>query len=67
MMNTIVVVIFTIILTIVYTQLSNDTLDDYAYIVTPLTIMFTMLVFYRGMRADYTLYLNNTNQEQLKP
>jgi hypothetical protein len=66
MMNTIIVVIFTIILTIVYTQLSNETLHDYAYIVTPLTIMFTMLVFYRGLRADYTLYLNNTNQEQLK-
>lgn len=60
------VIIFTLALTLVFTLVSKETLDSYAYIFAPITLIMAIGVFYKGLANDYTLNLNNTIQEQIK-
>lgn len=60
------VIIFTLALTLVFTLVSKETLDSYAYIFAPITLIMAIGVFYKGLSNDYTLNLNNTLQEQIK-
>jgi hypothetical protein len=60
------VILFTLALTLVFTIVSKETLDSYAYIFAPITLLIGIGVFYKGLANDYTLNLNNTMQEQIK-
>ena len=60
------VIIFTLALTLVFTLVPKETLDSYAYIFAPITLIMALGVFYKGLANDYTLNLNNTMQEQIK-
>ena len=60
------VIIFTLALTLVFTLVPKETLDSYAYIFAPITLLMAIGVFYKGLANDYTLNLNNTMQEQIK-
>ena len=60
------VILFTLALTLVFTLVSKETLDTYAYIFAPISLIMAIGVFYKGLSNDYTLNLNNTMQEQIK-
>uniref|UniRef100_A0A6C0E412 Uncharacterized protein n=1 Tax=viral metagenome TaxID=1070528 RepID=A0A6C0E412_9ZZZZ len=60
------VLLFTLALTLVFTIVPKQTLDSYAYIFAPITLILAIGVFYKGLANDYTLNLNNTIQEQIK-
>jgi hypothetical protein len=60
------VLLFTLALTLVFTIVPKETLDSYAYIFAPITLILAIGVFYKGLANDYTLNLNNKIQEQIK-
>jgi hypothetical protein len=52
------VVIYTISLILLLSLLPNDTINNYAYIITPLTIILGIIFFYIGSTTDYTNEFN---------
>ena len=63
--NTIYVFIYTIFLIIFFLTVSSDTLNKYGYIITPLTLLLTVFLFYKGFSTNYVENFN-INYERIK-
>ena len=65
MQKTIYVVIYTIFLILLFRLIPNDTLNNYAYLITPLTLVGTIFVFYQALNSNYITEFN-INYERIK-
>jgi hypothetical protein len=63
--NTIYVFIYTIFLIILFLTLPNKILDNYGFIITPLTLLITIFLFYKGFSTNYVEEFN-INYERVK-
>ena len=63
--NTIYVFIYTIFFIIFFLSVPNDTLNKYSYIITPLTMLLTAILFYKGFSTNYIENFN-INYERIK-
>lgn len=59
------VILYTISVILLFTLLPRKILDDYAYIITPITLFFAGMFVYKGMKTDY-LSSFNVNYERIK-
>ena len=63
--NTIFVFIYTIFFIIFFLDIPSDVLNKYGYIITPLTILLTGYMFYKGSSTNYIENFN-INYERIK-
>lgn len=63
--NTIFVFIYTIFFIIFFLVFPSDTLNKYGYIITPLTMLLTFYIFYKGTATNYIENFN-INYERIK-
>jgi len=63
--NTVFVFIYTIFFIIFFLTVSSDTLNKYSYIITPLTIVLSSFIFYKGASPNY-IESFNINYERIK-
>jgi hypothetical protein len=63
--NTVFVFIYTIFFIIFFVAVPSDTLNKYGYIITPLTILLTGYMFYKGFSTNYVENFN-INYERIK-
>jgi hypothetical protein len=63
--NVFYVILYTISVILLFTLLPRKLLDDYAYIITPITLFFAGMFVYKGMKTDY-LSSFNVNYERIK-
>jgi len=63
--NVTYLILYTIFLILLFTTMPNDTLNKYAYIITPLTIALGAFVFYKSLTANYVNDFN-VNYERIK-
>ena len=63
--NTVFVFIYTIFFIIFFLSVSPDTLDKYGYIITPLTMIITIYMFFKGSSTNYIENFN-INYERIK-
>ena len=63
--NTIFVFIYTIFFIIFFLAVPNKILDKYGYIITPLTLLLTVFLFYKGSSTNYIENFN-INYERIK-
>jgi hypothetical protein len=63
--NTVFVFIYTIFFIIFFLTVPNDTLNKYGYIITPLTLVLTAYMFYKGSSINYIENFN-INYERIK-
>ena len=63
--NTIFVFIYTIFFIIFFLAIPSDVLNKYGYIITPLTILLTGYMFYKGSSTNYIENFN-INYERIK-
>ena len=63
--NTVFVFIYTIFFILFFLTVPSDTLNKYGYIITPLTIMLTGYMFYKGSSTNYIENFN-INYERIK-
>ena len=63
--NTIFVFIYTIFFILFFLTASQDTLSKYGYIITPLTMLLTGILFYKGFSVNYIENFN-INYERIK-
>jgi hypothetical protein len=63
--NTIYVFIYTIFLIIFFISVPTDTLNKYGFIITPLTMLLTTFLFYKGFSTNYIENFN-INYERIK-
>jgi len=59
------IVIYTIFLILFFSLMPKDILNNYAFIITPVTILITILVFYKGFTVDF-IESFNVNYERIK-
>ena len=63
--NTVFVFIYTIFFIIFFLTVSSDTLNKYSKIITPLTILLSGFIFYKGASTNY-IESFNINYERIK-
>ena len=63
--NVTYMIIYTVVLILSFTMMSNATLDKYYYIVAPLTVLLGMYVFSLSAKANY-VEVFNLNYERIK-
>jgi hypothetical protein len=63
--NTVFVFIYTIFFIIFFLTVPGDTLNKYGYIITPLTLLLTAYMFYKGSSTNYIENFN-INYERIK-
>ena len=63
--NTVFVFIYTIFFIIFFLTVPNDTLNKYSNIITPLTILLSSFMFYKGASTNY-IESFNINYERIK-
>jgi hypothetical protein len=63
--NVTYVILFTIFLILFFRLLPSDILNNYAYIITPITILFTIFIFYKGIKTNEVDDFN-INYERIK-
>jgi hypothetical protein len=63
--NTIYVFIYTIFLIVFFLTVPNNILNNYGYIITPLTLIITIFLFYKGFSTNYVENFN-INYERIK-
>ena len=63
--SVIYVVLYTIFLIIFFRTVPSDTINNYAYIITPITLFFAGLMFYKSLSTNYILDFN-INYERIK-
>jgi len=63
--NTVFVFIYTIFFIIFFLTVSPDILNKYSYIITPLTILLSLFIFYKGASTNYIENFN-INYERIK-
>ena len=59
-MPTVYVFIYTIFFIMLFITLPNKILDDYGYIITPLTMLLSGFMFYKGFKPNYVEQFNIT-------
>ena len=59
------VFLYTVFLILFFRLVPKESLDKYAFIITPLTILLTAFMFYKSMKLDYILTFN-INYERIK-
>lgn len=59
------VVIYTIFLILLFRLIPSDTLNKYAFIITPLTLLFGIYLFYQAFKINYISEFN-ANYERIK-
>jgi hypothetical protein len=59
------VIIYTVFLILLFTLMPSDTLNEYAYIITPLTIILGVFSFYKSVNAKYISEFD-VNYERIK-
>lgn len=59
------VIIYTVFLILLFTLMPSDTLNNYAYIITPLTIIIGFFSFYKSVNAKYISQFD-VNYERIK-
>jgi hypothetical protein len=63
--NTVFVFIYTIFFIIFFLTVSPEILNKYSYIITPLTILLSLFIFYKGASTNYIENFN-INYERIK-
>jgi hypothetical protein len=63
--NVVYVILYTIFLILFFTLMPSDTLNNYAYIITPITALLGVLSFYKATTANY-VDIFNINYERIK-
>jgi hypothetical protein len=63
--NVTYVILYTIFLILFFMLMSIDTLNNYAYIITPITILLGVFAFYKSAVSDYVSNFN-INYERIK-
>ena len=63
--NVLYIVVYTIFLILFFALMPKDILDNYAYIITPASIIITFIVFYKGFTVDFIDNFN-VNYERIK-
>lgn len=63
--NVTYVIIYTIFLILFFTMMPDDTINKYAYIITPITILFGIFMFNKGFSSNYVTNFN-VNYERIK-
>ena len=63
--NVTYVIIYTIFLILFFTMMPDDTINKYAYIITPITMLFGTFMFYKGFSTNYASKFN-VNYERIK-
>ena len=63
--NVTYVIIYTIFLILFFTMMPNDIINEYAYIITPLTAALGAFMFYKGSTQNYIEEFN-VNYERIK-
>jgi hypothetical protein len=63
--NVTYVIIYTIFLILFFTMTPDDTINKYAYIIIPFTVLFGIFMFYKGFSSNYTSKFN-VNYERIK-
>ena len=63
--NSVFVFIYTIFFIIFFLTVPNNTLNDYGYIITPISIILTAIMFYKGTTINYIENFN-INYERIK-
>jgi len=63
--NVMFVVIYTIFLTLFFRLMPGDTINTYAGIITPITILFGIFMFYKAFQQNY-VEIFNVNYERIK-
>ena len=63
--NVIYVIVYTIFLVILFSSLSNSTLNTYAYIIVPVTMILGLFAFYKAYTSNY-LDKIDLNYERIK-
>jgi hypothetical protein len=63
--NVTYVFLYTVFLILFFTLLPSDTLNNYAYIIVPVTIFFAGLMFYKSLKNNYVEKFN-VNYERIK-
>jgi hypothetical protein len=63
--NVTYVIIYTIFLILFFTMTPEDTINKYAYIITPITILFGIFMFHKGFSSNYVAKFN-VNYERIK-
>ena len=59
------IVLYTLFLILFFSFMSKDVIEKYAYIITPITILITILIFYKGFSVDFIKSFN-INYERIK-
>jgi hypothetical protein len=65
MQKTIYVVLYTIFLILLFRLIPNDTLNNYAYLITPITLLGAIFVFSQALNTNYITEFN-INYERIK-
>jgi hypothetical protein len=63
--NVTYIIIYTILLILFFSLVKSDTLNKYAYIITPLTILLGSFIFYKSASDNYITNFN-VNYERIK-
>jgi hypothetical protein len=63
--NVTYIIIYTIFLILFFTMMPNDIINNYAYIITPITAALGALMFYKGSTHNYVEQFN-VNYERIK-
>ena len=63
--NVTYVIIYTVFLILFFTMTPSDTINNYAYIITPITILLGIFMFYKGYSENYAAEFN-VNYERIK-
>jgi len=63
--NVTYIIIYTIFLILFFTMMPSDTINNYAYIITPITALLGGLMFYKGSTQNYVDKFN-VNYERIK-
>ena len=63
--NVTYIIIYTIFLILFFTMMPNDIINNYAYIITPITAALGALMFYKGFTHNYVEQFN-VNYERIK-
>ena len=63
--NVTYVILYTIFLILFFTMMPSDTLNNYAYIITPITAALGALTFYKGSTSNYVEKFS-VNYERIK-
>ena len=63
--NVTYIIIYTIFLILFFTMMPNDIINNYAYIITPITAALGALMFYKGLTHNYVEQFN-VNYERIK-